>query len=201
MMGRGVVGIEAETGRFLWGYNRIACNVANITAPLVRGNHVFVTTAYHTGSALLAIQREGERDAFRAEEVYFLGPRDFQNHHGGIVEVGGYVYGGHLPNKGNPTCVELATGRIRWSERSLARGSACVLYADGNLIFRYDRGEVFLVEATPEELRVKGHFTAVTGEGPAWAHPVIHRGRLYLRHGDLLACYDLREVADGGRPD
>lgn len=199
MVGRGVIGIESETGRFLWGYNRIACNVANITVPLVWGNRVFVTTAYHTGSALLEIQREG--DGFRAEEVYFLGPRDFQNHHGGIVRVGGYVYGGHLPDKGNPTCIELATGRILWSERSLARGSASVLYADGNLIFRYDRGDVFLIEATPEAMRVKGRFTAITGEGPAWAHPVIHRGRLYLRHGDVLACYDLRAVAQTGRPD
>jgi prepilin-type processing-associated H-X9-DG protein len=187
-----VVGIDAETGKFLWGYNRIASNVANITAPHVRGNYVFVTTAYNVGSALLEIKRAGDR--FEAEEVYFLGPRDFQNHHGGVVVVGQHVFGGHRPNSGYPTCIDLATGEICWSERSLGRGSASVLYADGHVIFRYDRGEVFLVEATPDALRVKGQFTAVKGEGPAWAHPVIHRGRLYLRHGDVLGCYDLRAL-------
>jgi len=192
MLGRGVVGVDAETGRFLWGYNRIACNVANITAPLVRGNYVFVSTAYNTGSALLEIHREG--DEFRAEEIYFLGPRDFQNHHGGIVGVGECVYGGHRPNSGDPTCIDLTTGRICWSERSPAPGSGSVLYADGRLIFRYDRGEVLLVEATPEAFKVKGRFTAVKGDGPAWAHPVIHQGKLYLRHGDVLGCYDLRAV-------
>jgi hypothetical protein len=67
-----------------------------------------------------------------------------------------------------------------------------VLYADGRLIFRYDRGDVVLVEATPEAFRVKGRFVALKGEGPAWAHPVVHQGKLYLRHGDVLACYDLR---------
>jgi outer membrane protein assembly factor BamB len=190
MVGRGVVGVEAETGRFLWGYNRIACNVANITAPLVHGNYVFVSTAYNTGSALLEVHREGNN--FRAEEVYFLGPRDFQNHHGGLVRVGKYVYGGHRPNSGDPTCIDLATGRVCWSERSPARGSGSVLYADGHLIFRYDRGEVLWVETTPEVFRIKGRFTAVKGEGPAWAHPVIHQGKLYLRHGDALGCYDLR---------
>ena len=29
-------------------------------------------------------------------------------------------------------------------------------------------------------------------EGPAWAHPVIYDGKLYLRHNDLLFCYDVR---------
>jgi hypothetical protein len=53
---------------------------------------------------------------------------------------------------------------------------------------------VVLVEATPEEFRVKGRFKAVRGKGPAWPHPVIHNGRLYLRHGDILACYDVRAL-------
>ena len=65
LIGRGVIGVEAETGKFLWGYNAVANNVANITAPVVRGDYVFATTAYNTGSALLKISREG--DAFRAE--------------------------------------------------------------------------------------------------------------------------------------
>ena len=190
LIGRGVVGVEAETGRFLWGYNRVANNVANITAPVVRGNYVFVTTAYNTGSALLEVKREGE--GFRAEEVYFLGPREFANHHGGVVLVGEHLYGGHGTNQGDPTCLALATGKICWKSRSPARGSACVLYADGHLLFRYDRGDMVLVEATPEEFRVKGRFRPPAGAGPAWAHPVIHKGKLYLRHDDLLCCFDLR---------
>jgi outer membrane protein assembly factor BamB len=190
LIGRGVVGVDARTGRFLWGYNRVANNVANITAPVVRGNYVFVTTAYNTGSALLEIKREG--DSFRAEEVYFLGPRDFANHHGGVVLVGEHLYGGHGTNLGDPVCLALATGEVCWKSRSPARGSACVLYADGHLLFRYDRGDVVLVEASPEAFRVKGHFRPPTGAGPAWAHPVIHRGKLYLRHDDLLCCYDIR---------
>ena len=190
VLGRGAVGVEAEGGQFLWGYNPVANNIANVTAATVKGNYVFLSTAYNTGSALLEIVPAG--DGFRANEVYFLGPRDFQNHHGGVVLVDGYIYGGHGPNRGDPTCIDAATGEICWKERSPSRGSAGVLYADGNLIFRYDRGEVLLVEATPDELRVKGRFTAVKDEGAAWAHPVIHEGRLYLRHANVLACYDLR---------
>jgi prepilin-type processing-associated H-X9-DG protein len=190
LVGRGVIAVEAETGRFLWGYNTIANSTANITAPLVRDSLVFCTTSYGTGSALLKILREGNE--FRAEEVYFLDQNQFQNHHGGVVLVGDYLYGGHGQNKGEPVCVELATGRIAWKAEAPARGSAAVLYADGHVIFRYDRGPVVLAAATPEGFRIDGEFTPLTAKGPAWAHPVIHAGKLYLRHNDLLACYDLR---------
>jgi len=190
LIGRGVVGVEAATGRFLWGYNRIANTIANIPTPIVHGDYVFASTAYGTGSALLKINRDGEE--FDVEEVYFLDAGDFQNHHGGMVLVDGHVYGGSGGNRGVPVCIELATGKIAWSEKPPERGSAAVLYADGHVIFRYDRGLVVWVEATPEAFRIRGRFQAETADGPAWPHPVIHRGRLYLRHNDLLLCYDLR---------
>jgi outer membrane protein assembly factor BamB len=192
LVGRGVIGVDSRNGRFLWGYNNVANNVANIPTPVVRGPYVFATTAYSTGAVLLKVVRNGRR--FEAREVYFTDPKDFQNHHGGVVLVGDHIYAGHGPNKGDPACVEFGTGKVIWKQKSPSGGSAAVLYADGNLIFRYDRGEVVLVEATPEEFRIKGRFKAQRGTGPAWAHPVIHNGRLYLRHSDVLACYDLRAL-------
>jgi outer membrane protein assembly factor BamB len=190
LVGRGLVAAEAETGRFLWGYNGIANRTANIPTPVVRGQHVFTTTNYRAGSALLKISRAG--DSFRVQELYTLTGRQFENHHGGIVCVGGHVYGGHGNSRGEPVCVDVATGKIMWRGKAPERGSAAVLYADGHLWFRYDRGLIALVKATPEAFRLKGAFQPVTGTGPAWAHPVILDGRLYLRHGDLLACYDVR---------
>ncbi len=192
MLGRGVIGVDAETGRFLWGYNRIANTIANITSPVVRGNYVFVTTAYNTGAALVKVVRED--GGFGAREVYFIESRDFQNQHGGVVLIDGYIYGGHGANRGDPTCIELATGKVAWQKRSEVRGSASVLYADGNVLFRYDRGDLILAEATPQAFVVKGRFKPVCGEGPAWAHPVIHNGRLYLRHCNILSTYDLRAL-------
>jgi outer membrane protein assembly factor BamB len=192
MIGRGVIGVDAETGRFLWGYNPIANTVANIPMPVVRGDYVFCTTSYKTGSALLHIMREG--DDFRAEETYFLSPKEFENHHGGVILLGDYLYGGNGQNKGGPTCLNFATGQIAWKPRQApAYGSAAVLYADGHFIFRYDRGPVALIEATPTQYRLKSVFTPAQGSGPAWAHPVIHAGKLYLRHDALLLCYDLRQ--------
>ena len=100
-------------------------------------------------------------------------------------------YGGSGLNKGDPTCVNFFTGEIAWKSQPPAGGSAAVLYADGNLIFRYDRGLVVLVEATPKGFNIKGRFTPITADGPAWAHPVIFDKKLFLRHNDLLLCYDV----------
>ena len=189
MLGRGVVGVDAQTGKFLWGYNRVANKVANITAPVVHQNYVFATSSYKTGSVLLKITRIGAE--MKAEEVYWLDSTTFANHHGGVVLVGDYLYGADGQNGGVPACVEFLTGKVAWKGNSQGTGSAAVLYADGHLYFRYQNGVMALVESVPQDCRVTGTFSAGKPSGPAWSHPVIVDKKLYLRDNDTLSCYDV----------
>ncbi len=191
LLGRGVVGIEAESGRFLWGYNGVANDVANISTPIVTGDLVLASTGYDTGTVLLRLHREGT--GVRAEEVYFLPPNRMQNHHGGLVLHDGVVYLGQGHNKGFPLAVVLETGEAAWGPvRNEGQGSASVVYADGHLVYRYQSGHVLWVEATPEEYRQKGSFQLPEVRKESWPHPVIANGRLYLREDDNLWVYDLR---------
>jgi outer membrane protein assembly factor BamB len=192
LLGRGLVGVRAEDGKFLWGYNRIANNVANISTPVVRANYVFASTGYQTGSAFLELSKAG--DGVQAKEIYFLDPKTFQNHHGGFVLVGNQVYGGHGHRKGFPICLDFATGKVLWGGdiRNAGVGSAAVAYADGNLYFRYENGVVVLIRATPEGYQEKGSFTIPNVKDPSWSHPVIAGGRLYLREQDTLYAYDVK---------
>ena len=190
VIGRGVVSVDAEDGKFLWGYNGVANGTANIPTPIVQGDYVFCSTGYGTGSALLKISKDA--DVVVAEEVYFLPARTMENHHGGMVLVDGYIYCGHKHNNGFPTCLEMETGKIVWGgARGPGSGSAAVTYYDGHLVFRYQNGEVALIEATPEGMNLKGVFKADVVKSPSWAHPVVVGGRLYLREQDKLMCYDL----------
>jgi len=196
---KGLIGVAAKDGTFLWGYNKIANSTANIPTPLVRGEFVFCSTAYNTGAALLKLTAAGS--SVNAEEVYFLDARTFQNHHGGFVRIGDYIYGGHDHNKGKPTCIEMKTGRVMWQQDQLGGGSAAVLYADGHLYFRYQNNVVALIEANPQRYNLKSTFTlpkrpGMSGEG--WPHPVIVDGKLYIRHADVLMVYDIR--AEDSRP-
>ncbi|MHC4572852.1 MAG: PQQ-binding-like beta-propeller repeat protein [Planctomycetota bacterium] len=189
MMGRGLVGVAAEDGRFLWGYNKIANDVANIPMAVIDGDHIFCTTSYKTGSALLKLSRTG--DEVKAEEVYFLTPKQFENHHGGVVLVDGYIYGGDGQNKGTPVCLEMKTGKILWKEKPVGKGSAAVVYADKHLYFRYQNGLMVLAEANPRNFNVKGTFTIPVETKYSWPHPVILDGKLYLRDNDVLLCYNV----------
>lgn len=194
LIGRGVIGVRASDGKYLWGYNQVANEVANITTPIIKDDYVFSTSSYGGGgSVLLKLSPSG--DGVNAEEVYWLEKRTFNNHHGGVVLVDGYLYGGHNQNKGFPTCINAKTGEIVWGGNGLrgeGKGSAAVLSVDGKLIFRYENGLVVLLEATPREYRVLGKFEPEYQEGKSWSHPVISDGKLYLREQDKLMCYDLR---------
>jgi outer membrane protein assembly factor BamB len=192
LLGGGIVGVAAKDGRFLWRYNRIANGTANIPTPIVKGDLVFCSTGYNTGSALLRLVRT--RTGVRAEEVYFLPPNKLQNHHGGMVLVGDYVYCGRGHNEGFPVCVALKSGKVVWDQgRGPGNGSAAVVYADGNLYFRYQSGLMALIAASPDGYRLKGTFRIPHNNGaPSWSHPVVASGKLYLREQDWLMCYNLK---------
>ncbi len=181
----GVVGIDARGGKFLWRYQNPANRTANCSAPIYRDGLVFAATAYQTGGGLARLTKTG--DTTTAQEIYFT--REMQNHHGGMVLVGDYLYGF---DNSNLTCLEFKTGKRMWSDRSVGKGS--VTYADGKLYCRSERGPVALVEATPTGYTEKGRFEQPErSRAASWPYPVVANGRLYLRDQDVLLCYDVKQ--------
>jgi len=193
LLGRGVIGVRADDGELLWSYTRVVNGTANIPTPVINGNLVFASTGYQAGAALLELVADPETGV-TARERYFLQGRTFQNHHGGMVFVNGYVYAGTGHNNGLPICLELVSGRVAWGGdfRNAGSGSAAVTAADGHVYYRYQNGVMLLVEATPEAYREKGSFEIPGVREPSWSHPVIAAGRLYLREQDRLYVYDIR---------
>jgi len=182
----GLVGVAAADGTFLWNYRRINNGTANIPTALPYGEGVFCSTAYGTGAALLKLT------ATSAQEVYFLSANTYQNHHGGFLRIGEHLYGGSGHNAGKPTCIELKTGKVLWQVDQPGGGSGSVVAADGHLYFLYQKGQVALIEAKPDRYQLQGKFDLPRQGGPAWAHPVVCRGKLYLRWADKLFCYDVK---------
>ena len=193
LTGRGLIGVRASDGKLLWSYNRVANDVANISMPVVQGDYVFASTAYGTGAALLKLEAAG--DGVKANEVYFLEAKTFQNHHGGYVVLDGNVYSGHGQGNGFPICLDLLTGKVRWGgdfRPENATGSAAVTAADGRLYFRYQNGTVKLIEVNPSAYVEKGSFRLPKVDNPSWSYPVVHEARLYLREQDQLYVYSLK---------
>ncbi|MDH3628215.1 MAG: PQQ-binding-like beta-propeller repeat protein [Acidobacteriota bacterium] len=192
LVGRGVIGIEADSGKALWRYNRVANDIANIPTPIIDGDHVFASTGYGTGSALLKIgENEG---AWSADEVYFLEADTLQNHHGGLILDGGTIFTGTGHNKGFPIAVDLKSGDVKWGPaRNEGSRSAAIAFADGRLYLRYENGLMVLVEATADAYREHGSFMIPDVRQFSWSHPVIANGKLYLREQDNLFIYDIRK--------
>lgn len=180
---QGGVGIRASDGKLMWTYPRVANGTANIATPVFSDNKVFYSTDYGTGGGLLGLTVEGE--AVKAREIYFT--RELKNHHGGVVLVNGYLYGF---NSSILTCLEFATGKMMWRDRSVGKGS--LTYADGNLYLLSEDNVAGLAEATPTGYREKGRFKIADSGLPSWAHPVVSGGRLYIRNQATLASYDIR---------
>lgn len=177
------VGVRATDGKVMWRYPTAANGTANITTPVVHQNQVFYTSDYGTGGGLVTLR--AQNGELTAQEAYFT--RDMQNHHGGVVLVGGTLYGF---NNTILAALDFATGKLLWRDRSVGKGS--VTYADGRLYMLSENNVVGLAEVTPKGYGEMGRFEIADQGLPSWSHPVISGGRLYLRNQNTLTAYDIR---------
>jgi len=177
------VGVDVNSGRQLWSYRQVANDVANIATPIVRGNRVFLSSDYGTGSALLELTASG--NDVRAREVYFT--RAMKNHHATSVLVGDYLYGF---DSAILTALHFDTGKVAWQHRSVGKGS--LIFADDRLYLFSEDGVVGLAEASPAGYVEHGRFAFRPGNLPTWSHPVVAGGKLFLRDQDTIYAYDIR---------
>jgi outer membrane protein assembly factor BamB len=184
-----VAGVDANTGKLLW-KSEWPGKTAVIPTPIFKDGHVYVTSGYNVGCKLVKI---GAGNA--VTEVYMN--QNMINHHGGVVLVGGHLYG--HSDRGGWTCQDFKTGAVVWSADRSKLGKGAVHYADGMLYCVEEAsGTVALVEASPKGWNEKGRFkltpqtTQRSPQGRIWTHPVVVDGKLYLRDQELLHCYDVK---------
>jgi outer membrane protein assembly factor BamB len=191
LLQKGLVGIEAATGKFLWRYAKpISRFNANIPTPLASGDLIYTASA-GTGAGLVKLKpKDG---GVEAEEVYFESKLPAAI--GGAIKIGDFLYGTTAQAM---RCLEFATGKPKWEERAIGAASLC--FANGRLYLHGENGDVALVEPSPEGYREKGRFTPpdqpqrTNPMEKAWVYPVVANGKLYIRDHGRLWCYDVREA-------
>ena len=194
MTAKALVGVNASDGALLWEYSKPANGMGiNCTTPLYRDGIVFASSAYGAGGGAVKLSAKSD-GAIEAIELYFT--KRMQNHHGGVILVDGCLYGANGGNGGgNLICIDFQTGDVFWDERSgkqrIPKGS--IAYADGRLYYRTEEGTMLLIEPSRERYIERGRFEQPDRtEVPAWSHPVIANGKLYVRDQDVLYCYDIK---------
>ena len=175
---------NAETGELLWALPLPSENDINPNTPMYTDGMLFVTTGYKGGSWLIKLKDGGKA----AEQIWHNGEMD--NQMGGAIKVGDYVYAsGHSASR-YWFCVDWKTGKTIYKDNSFAPCN--VVFADGMLYCYSEKGTMNLVKPNPEKYELVSSFNVTLGTNQHWAHPVIHKGVMYLRHGDTLMAYKVK---------
>lgn len=192
---KALIGVAAADGKLLWRYDKPANRRGiSCSTPVYQDGQVFAASAYGAGGGLVKLSKDAN-GGIKADEVYFT--RNMQNHHGGMIVVDGCLYGANGGNEGgNLVCLDFKTGNVLWDGKQIARSQTpkgSILLADGRLYYRHESGTMTLVEPSRKEYLERGRFEQPDRtEQPAWAHPVVANGKLYLRDQDALLCYDVK---------
>jgi outer membrane protein assembly factor BamB len=192
---KALVGVAASDGKFLWRYDQAAnSHGINCSTPIYLDGMVFAASAYGAGGGLVKLSKDADGDV-KAEELY--SSKRMQNHHGGMIVVDGCLYGANGGNEGGAlVCLDFQTGNVLWDDRDSAERRApkgSVALADGRLYYRTEKGTMLLIEPNRKEYVERGRFEQPDrSEQPAWSHPIIANGKLYVRDQDTLFCYEVK---------
>jgi outer membrane protein assembly factor BamB len=180
----GLVLVNAADGKEL-GRHRWKTNYEiNAASPIPHNDKVFISSGYGRGCGLLQVSPSGLKLLYDNENMC--------NHCNSCVLYQGHLYGldGQMGSRGRLSCLDFATGEVKWSQRGMRVGG--MMIAGGKIVALLDRGELVVAEATPEAYNEISR-TEVFDRHQCWTYPVVCGGRIYCRsnkQGELV-CLDV----------
>jgi len=165
-----------ELRHFPWRKGKVTVNAAT---PVVVEDKLFISSSYSHGCALVDIAAEQPEALWES--------RVMRTQLSGAVLYEGHLYGF---DESMFKCIGL-DGKEHWRKRGLGMGA--LMAADGRLLVASEKGELVVVEATPEKYRELSRKRVFSG-GSCWTNPVLAGGRIYMRNAQgELVCLDHRE--------
>jgi len=174
-----IIAVSPGDGKKLWQFpwkNRVDVHAAD---PIIFGRHVFISSGYNKGCALLEIN---EGTAAKVWESKVM-----RNHMNCCVLYEGFLYGF---DESELKCIAPLDGTEKWGDRSLGKG-ALMMSTDGRMIMMSDKGELVIAQANPQEFKVLARAQILPGSR-CWTTPTLANGKIYARNaaGDLV-CVDV----------
>ena len=182
LLQKSLVGIDINNGKVVWTHPHKVRFGLNAVTPAYENGLIYVSNGYRQGGHMFELAADGMSIKKKWSE------KSLDVHHGGVVLVDGYIHG--AGTKGQWSCLEPATGKVKFSANLVGKGS--VIYADGLMYGYGENGKVGLIKIAPSGYEMISSFQITKGTAEHWAHPAISDGRLYIRHGDALMCYDIK---------
>lgn len=182
MMGDYIVGLDVSDGKLLWAHGHTNRFQEHPNTPVYSDGMLFCTSSYGKGSEMLRLADDG-RSVTKVWET-----KELCHKTGHVMKSGNYIYGSG--ERQNWYCVDWQTGKIMYADRTLAVGN--IIAAEGLLYCYSEKGEMALVRPDAGKFDIISKFPVTLGTEQHWAHPVIYKGVLYVRHGDTLMAYKIK---------
>ena len=180
-----ILSLNVKTGEKIWSYPYENFRKIHPNTPVYSDNMLLCTSGYKKGSVMLRLTNGG-----RNVEKVWESP-DLETRHGGVVKIGDYVYGSGDENNKSWFCLDWKTGETKYKDRAL--GTGVTIAADGMLYcYSETNGTLALVKPDPAKFDIISKFPVKLGSGSHWAHPVIYKGVMYVRHGNTLMAYQVK---------
>lgn len=179
----GLTAFDPEKGTVLWQHKWPMDNMARVTQPAVLDDaKILIGSGFGFGTRM--INAGTPENKWESQPVWTT--TTIKPYYNDLVVHQKHFYGF---DNNFFTCVSLEDGKSKWRVRGYGSGQVLLLVDQGLLLILAESGEVALLEATPEAHRVLGKFQAIKGK--TWNHPVIANGKLFVRNGEEMACYEL----------
>lgn len=182
-LAKSVIGIDMKDLEMIFEHEHISPWDVNPITPLYHDGYIYVVSGDERGGQLIKLSEDGSKTT----RVWSDPQLDCQI--GAVILVDGYLYGSGHQNR-NWHCIEFMTGKLKYSSRKLGR-QGNIIFADDMLYIYSEKGDIALVKPNSEKFEIVSSFKLKIGSGEHWAHPVIKKGKLYVRHGEILNIYNI----------
>jgi outer membrane protein assembly factor BamB len=181
--------LDLDTREIQWTRPRPTSYSVLAMSPVLVGDAVFMTAPFGPPGALHQLKAPAQKGG--TVDVEDVWSTNLDTAQGGVVHARGRLFGSYYPRRGGWASIDTTNGKVLHVAADLLKGAG--LFADERLYVLSEDGWMLLLNPTDKEFESKGRFRLTTArDRDAWAHPVIHDGRLYLRYHDTFYCYDVR---------
>ena len=187
-----LIALDAADGNLLWNMELDTIGLIYPNTPIVEGDYLYSVS----GAGNFGIKLKLNEDGSDYELIWKNKALD--NLHGGFIKLGDYLITNGY-RKQYLKSLNVNTGQVVDSIRT-GRGS--LIYAD-SLLYLYDyRGYVHLIshivdaENSDKQSKLKeiSKFKVKHGTKEHFSHAVINRGVMYIRHGNALIAYNIKDL-------
>ena len=187
-----LLGIDMKTGELLWSHlqDNIPVSKRKPGTGDTHSNTIIYKDGfiyYVAGDGNCAVKLELSENGSKIKQVWRN--KQFDNYMGGNVLIGNYIYGSGTAKK-HLISVDITTGQI---SNFLNVGSGTLIAADDLLYYYNQKGQVNLIKPTDGKMELLSTFKITKGTREHFAHPVINKGILYIRHGKALMAFNIKQ--------